>query len=150
MKILRTAGLSLLFLVVVFTLATCGKHRSPGKTIGPPTPQSSKEQQRAAASPRHVRTQEDRMLIAMPFEDRLAYLEDKLKQLVYEMHGIVIEETVLGLKSASSEGVPATSREKHGVQEPADPENLRENLTFTWREATRDWRLSFYETLNGY
>jgi len=94
MKILRTAGFSLLFIAIVFALATCGKRHSPGKTIGPPMPQSSAEQQRAATSARHVRTREDRMLIAMPYEERLAYLEQRLKALVLEMHGITIEESV--------------------------------------------------------
>jgi len=34
--------------------------------------------------------------MAMPYNERLAYLEDKLKKLVFEMHGITIEETMLG------------------------------------------------------
>jgi len=151
MKILRTAGLSLLFLAIVLTLATCGKRSSPAKpALGPSGPQLSASSQSAApAQPQAVFTEEDFRLMAMPYQERLDYLEQKLKDLVYKMYGISIEETMLGSKSASGAGVPATSRKEHGVQKPLEYTN--ENLSFEWfeDENTREWRLSFWERLNG-
>ena len=130
-------------MAIVLTLATCGKHRSPGKTIGPPAPQSLKEQQRDAASSKRVLTQEDRMLIAMPYEERLAYLEDKVKDLVYEMHGIVIEESATATRTASEvdEDWPY-----HKVRKGSDKEELE--LDNSHKDEHR-WPLTFLERVRG-
>jgi len=93
MNLLRIIAFSVVVVLLVL-IACCGKHRSPGKTVGPPTTRSSAENRGAATSSRHVRAQEDLMLNAMPYEESLAYLEQKFKDMMLERYGIVIDENV--------------------------------------------------------
>ena len=83
-SISKLAVLSAIFALLL--CAGCGGRKSPAST--PLLRNQAGERPTSAAASDF--TAEDYKVMAMPYEERLAYLEDKLKQLVYEMHGIVI------------------------------------------------------------
>jgi len=143
MKKLRTAGFGLLLFAVVFVLSTCGKHRAPARTLGPSLPGSSVEDRNASALLRYVFTQEDRMLMAMPYEKRLAYLHRRLKDLVFDIHGIVIEES-----ASTNRTVSAVDEDwpHHRIRTGSDKEELA--LDNQYREEHR-WPLTFLERMRG-
>ncbi len=93
MNLLRIIAFSVVAVLLIL-VACCGKHRSPGRvTQGPLGVLDSAETEKGILSESTALTEEHYRFLAMPYEECLAYLEDKVKQLIYEMHGIVIEET---------------------------------------------------------
>ena len=84
--------IAVITLVALLLLAIgCGGRHSPQKRApGAPVPVPTTSESGSQHSSSYAFTDEDYRLMAMPYEERLAYLEDKLKQLVYEMHGIVV------------------------------------------------------------
>ncbi len=97
-------------------------------------------------------TEEDQRLSQMPYPERVKYLEQKLKQLVYEKHGIIVTESVVGNKIVSDKD-SAGHMVQWQVPEPSPPWNqnrtIKEFLKVTrigneWR-----WTLSFNERVSG-
>ena len=79
--------LAVLAVVLALLLCSgCGGRKSPASTPQLRNPAGERPVSATASD----FTAEDYKVMAMPYEERLAYLEDKLKQLVYEMHGIVV------------------------------------------------------------
>ena len=84
---------------VILALAGCGKLSNPlSPSLKSGTSASPSAAARAPVTAAY--TDEDWKLIRMPYEERLAYLEKRFKELVYEFHGIVIEKTLVGGKAA--------------------------------------------------
>ena len=86
---MRVVNNCLLLTVVLALLlcSGCGGRKSPAST--PLLRNQAGERPTSAAASDF--TAEDYKVMAMPYNERLAYLEDKLKKLVFEMHGITIE-----------------------------------------------------------
>lgn len=96
-------------------------------------------------------TEEDYLLMEMSYQERLAYLEQRYKELVYQFHGVVLEDSLVASKTAS-DYVPTTASEAQAVQKLYtyyEYSETRENLRFRWNDETRTWELSFYERLCG-
>jgi hypothetical protein len=93
MRLSKYTALLAIFGALLFFFSGCGKNRGPSTPAVKLTDSGSTMAEPIACGESQL-TEEDRMLLSMPYEERLAYLEDKLKQLVFEMHGIVTEESV--------------------------------------------------------
>jgi len=83
------------------------------------------------------------MVMAMPYEDRLAYLHRRLKDLVFDIHGIVIEES-----ASTNRTVSAVDEDwpHHRIRTGSDKEELA--LDNQYREEHR-WPLTFLERIRG-
>ncbi len=82
-----------LLCAVLLAFANCGKNRGPSSPAVKLADGDLAMAEPVARSEPQL-TEEDYTLMQMPYAERLAYLERKLKDLVYEMHGIVIDESV--------------------------------------------------------
>ncbi|MCD6282584.1 hypothetical protein J7J84_03115 [bacterium] len=84
--------IAVITLVALLLLAIgCGGRHSPQKqTVGAPIPTTGTTESVTDLPQTNAFTEEDYRLMAMPYEERLAYLEQRPKALVFEMHGIVV------------------------------------------------------------
>lgn len=132
---------------------SCGGGRSPAKqTIAAPIP-TVKMPEGTSQKPRtYAFTDEDYKVMAMSYEDRLAYLEQRFRELVFELHGIVIEESVTTSRETSDK-----NNSNHMVEEndsePLDPlkdnEEIQDYLKLELVSSDRRWDLSFLERVQG-
>ncbi len=88
----------------------------------------------------------------MPYPERVKYLEQKLKQLVYEKHGIIVTESVLDSKRVSGKDSAGHMVEEN--DEPLDPtprynRTIWESLELTRVEDEWKWNPSFNERVSG-
>ncbi|MCD6283314.1 PKD domain-containing protein [bacterium] len=131
----------------------CGSRRGArGSLTGATVPDGRSVQSKAEPSQSDVFTQEDRQLMATSYEDRLQYLQQKYRELVLEMHGVVIEDGADSAKGASS-----TLDEEHKV-EADDPrpnhewqfnETIHEDLFLERQGDEWRWNLTFFERVYG-
>jgi len=108
---------------------------------------SASSQTAAQSQPQAVFTEEDYRLMEMPYVERLAYLEQRLKDLVYEMHGIVIEESLTADKAASA--VSTGAGHAVCIVDPEDGNLFNEELQVDEVTAGTTWQLHFLERLSG-
>ncbi len=129
------------FFVLAFC-ASCGKGRSPTGASSL-TAATTEAQEASTTEPPNPFTDEDRMVMAMPYEDRLAYLHRRLKDLVFDIHGIVIEES-----ASTNRTVSAVDEDwpHHRIRTGSDKEELA--LDNQYREEHR-WPLTFLERIRG-
>jgi len=154
MKSILTVVFRLTVTVAFFLAFSCGG----GKGEVPlPVKVPNSESPRAGeiAVPSHLPpafTPEDYRIIEMPYEERVAYLEKKLKELVWEEHGIRITESAVGAKGVSDKDSPG-----HMVEENDQPLNptprynrtIWESLKLTRVANEWRWNLSFLERVAG-
>jgi len=129
-------------LLLAFFNGSCGNSRSPTGTACLTEPMSAVEPDAATVERPDPFTEEDRMVMAMPLEDRIAYLEKKLKDMLFQRYGIVVEECALDVKDTSlvddfNKVCTGTSKEQLDLVQTTDPSNK-------W-----EWTLSFYQRLSG-
>jgi len=130
-------------LLLAFFNGSCGNSRSPTGPASATDATSAVEPDAAIVERPDPFTEEDRMVMAMPLSERIAYLEKKLKDLLFEHYGIVIEEDVSASKKASLDDP------FHKVCVYVDEPNPKENLQLVQTENKWEWTLSFLERLSG-
>jgi len=128
------------FFVLAFC-ASCGKGRSPTGASSL-TAATTEAQEASTTEPPNPFTDEDRMVMAMPLEERILYLDRRLKDLLFRRYGIVVEESALDAKNASL----VDEYNKICVESAgADKELLvLDQTTGKW-----EWTLSFLDRLCG-
>ncbi len=142
MRILVYSALMALVCTVAFLVVDCGK----GRDRVVPAFHQAKDLSLAGAVSGQVDprfTEEDYRVMAMPLSERIAYLEKKLKDLLFKHYGIVIEEDVTAAKKASLDDP------FHKVCVYVDVDNPKENLQLVQTENKWEWTLSFLERLCG-
>ena len=99
MRTLLYTTLGALLLLTFFT-ESCGNSRSPTGAACLTESASVAEPDATVTKRPDPFTEEDRMVIAMPLDERIAYLEQKFKDMMLERYGIVVEESVSAAMSA--------------------------------------------------
>lgn len=100
MKRFNAVG-TIVLVVIILVLAGCGGHsNSPNLRPSALTQASNTGYQ--APIPEEVFTDEDWELLNMPYDERVAYLQERFKELVYEFHGIVIDDSLFDTRAASA------------------------------------------------
>lgn len=140
------------FAACILLQVACGG--SHGRQASQPTPAAVSSFQSAnylASKPRTF-SDEDHRIMAMSYAERAAYLERKLKQLVFEMHGIVVEETVADSKT-SSDGNSSGHKVEQNDSIPVSPlrnnKFVQEYLAISLEDVDYSWSISFLERLQG-
>jgi hypothetical protein len=88
-------------LALVTLLGSCGGGRGPAhstRTVG--TPEIAEPEAIAIERPNRF-SDEDRLVMAMPLEQRITYLEQKLKEILRERYGITVDESPPNSKNTS-------------------------------------------------
>jgi|GEM_PF-1632339 len=140
MNLLRTIAFSVVFALLIL-VASCGKRHSPGRvTQGPINGLDSAGVEKGSLSKPAALTEEDYRILALPMDERILYLESKLKSLLVEMYGEVPLERDSSMKAASE-----VTSSKHVVEEGKHKERIElSEIENEWK-----WELSFLERLYG-
>jgi len=143
-------AVALLALLFIFT-GSCGKGKNPA-TVQPQAVSGEQAQEETAPIPvESVLTEEDRRVIAMSPSARWDYLFARYKKLVYEYHGIKLDDVPYPGKEVSDAGSG-----KHKVQKTVDNYQYdyqdqvhEEDLKIEGDDTEFEWTISFLERLAG-
>lgn len=137
--------------LLLLAYACGGKHAHTSPT-GVAVSGSQALQTDTALSQTDALTDEDRRLMAMPYEERLEYLLRKYRDLVFELHGIVIDDDVGPSKAARSLDEEHRVEGDNNNPPPPDEQWYRQQTVSEYINLQRDgdnwqWTLTFLERL---
>ena len=138
-------------LLLIATACGSGK-RTHGSLTGVAVSNSQAAHAEVGRPQAEALTDEDVRVLAMSYKDRLEYLQQKYRDLVFELHGIVIEESV-AIPKGTSDKDNANHRVEENNPEPEDPlrwnEEIQDYMELSLVGPDRRWSLSFLERIQG-
>jgi len=126
-------------LLLIQVAGACGQGRSPSTPSVGQQPSLEAQQGTLRQEPLHVFSDEDLRVMSMPLEERIRYLERKLKDIVFWRYGIVIEESALDAKNVSLDD--AYNKVCSGTE--------KEKLSLDQTTGMWEWTLSFLDRVCG-
>lgn len=143
---------AIVFVISAFILSGCGGH----KGLINPIRTGASSNQTTAGTPATATagyTEEDIMLLQMPYQERMDYLNARFKELVFQFHGIVLDDSMFANRATSDASISSG----HAVcvaDDVRDPLNgkeawFNEKLIVSEDVEGERWSLSFLERLNG-
>jgi hypothetical protein len=141
---MKTRNYFIIAITVAFValLVSCGNGRSPSqstRTVG--TPAVAQSETVAVERP-DLFSNEDRMVMAMTLEQRITYLEQKLKEKLWERYGITVDESPPNPKNTSLV-------DDYNKVCAASGGNSKEDLELIQTPSKWEWTLSFLDRLSG-